>query len=402
MKPSIKSLLRALEKVAAKDPRRWEETVVFTPHAKLTKRELHDYYDTAKIRNRILDAVGKTETIIRQSFSPQHMVLRRKDGLGRFIRLTKDRYNEWNKRRMSEIHPTFASKVPAVVVDIDPQEKVPWKKTKTITETVAKTMEGHPDIRKVKVQFSGGRGFYVVGQLDQLTPVDQARKKGKDILQGIAARPDVTFDVAEPDQIRLDMTPLKRRGSVRAPFSLNATTGLVSAPVKIEDLPGLQKDDFTVDKILSGVVKKAARKEFAPGIPASKKVHKIPSKPGEWDMVVQVHDAKKAGKHWDLRLIEPGTNHAHSFAVPRARFPRKADRMLLAIQQPTHTADYARHFEGTIQAGTYGAGKVTRELQEKVRVIKSNDKRIQFERPGGKKYTLFRTQGVNWGIRRTS
>ena len=402
MKSSIKSLMRALEKVAAKDPARWEETVVFTPNAKLTKQELHDYYDTTKIRNKILDAVGKTETIIRQSFSPQHMVLRRKDGLGRFIRLTKDRYNQWNKRRMSEIHPTFGSQVDFVLADIDPQEKVPWKKTKTITETVAKIMQSHPDVKKVKVQFSGGRGFYVKGQLGKSVHVDKARQMSKDILQGIAARPDITFGVAESDQIRLDMSPLKRRGSVRAPYSLNAATGLVSAPVKIEDLPGLQKTDFTVDKILSGIVKKAARREFAPGIPISRKVHKIPNKTGKWDMVVQLHDAKKAGKHWDLRLIEPGTTRAHSFAIPRARFPGKKDKMLLAIQQPTHTADYALNFEGEISAGTYGAGKVTQELREKINVLKSNDKSIKFERPDGKRYTMFRTDGINWGIRRTA
>lgn len=401
--PTLKQLFGALEKVAAKDPRRWQETIIYTPHASLTKQDVHDYYNRARIRNIILDAVGKREAILRQSFNPQHTILRRKDGSGNFIRLNKERLDEWNQRRMSEVHPTFGAKVDFILADIDPQEKVPWRKTKTIAETVAKTMQSHPDVKKVDVQFSGGRGFYVRGRLGKTVDVDRARDLSKNVLRGVASRPDVTFGVAAPDQIRLDTTPLKRRGSIRAPFSLNATTGLVSAPVKIEDLPKTQKEDFTVDKILASIVKKAAA-EYAPGIPKSRKVHVIPEikKPTKWHLVIQEHDAHRAGKHWDLRLVDPKTRLAHSFAVPRHRLPSKRDQMLLAIQQPTHTADYAMEFQGKIPAGVYGAGKVTRKLKERVTIPKSSDDRIWFERPSGEAYVLFRTKGNNWGIRRTS
>lgn len=402
--PTLKQLFAALEKVAAgKDPRRWQETIIYTPFADLTKQDVHDYYNRAKIRNIILDAVGNREAILRQSFNPQHTILRRKDGAGKFIRLNKERLNEWNQRRLSEVHPTFGATVDFVLADIDPQENVPWRKTKGIAETIAKTMQSHPDVKKVELQFSGGRGFYVKGHLGKDINVDKARELSKTIMQGVASRPDITFGVAEPDQIRLDVTPLKRRGSIRAPYSLNASTGLVSAPVKIEDLPDLQKSDFTVDKILASIVKKAAA-EFAPGIPKSRKIHTIPEirKPTKWHLVVQEHDAKKAGKHWDLRLVDPKSDLAHSFAVPRHRLPTEKDRMLLAVQQPTHTADYALKFQGTIPAGVYGAGKVTRKMKERVTVSKSNDDRIRFERPNGEAYTLFRTKGNNWGIRRTS
>jgi DNA primase len=401
--PTLKQLFAALEKVAAKDPKRWQETIIYTPQASLTKQDVHDYYDERRIRDRILAAVGGREAILRQSFNPQNTILRRKDGEGNFIRLDPERMKEWNERRMSEVHPTFGRQVDFVLADIDPQGKVPWKKTKTIAETVAKTMQSHPDVQNVEVQFTGGRGFYVKGQLDKSLHVDRARKLSQDILKGVASRPDVTFGVAQPDQIRLDMTPLKRRGSIRAPYSLNASTGLVSAPVKLEDLPDLKKEDFTVDKILAKIVKTAAA-EFAPGIPKSRKIHTIPevNQPTKWHLVVQEHDAHKAGKHWDLRLVDPESDLAHSFAVPRHRLPTEKDRMLLAVQQPTHTADYALKFQGTIPAGVYGAGKVKRKLKERVTISKSNDDRIRFKRPNGEAYTLFRTEGNNWGIRRTS
>jgi RimJ/RimL family protein N-acetyltransferase len=395
-----------LKKTAAKDPARWNDPVVYAPHARLTKKDLFEYYDNQDIKKRILDAVGKTETLIRQSFAPQLMILRRKDGQGRLIHLGKE-YNRWNDMRMSEVHPTFGAKVNFILADIDPQSKVPWRKTKNITETVAKTMSSHPDIKNVEIQFSGGRGFYVKGFTRKEMDIDRARKMTQDILGGVAARPDVTFGVAAPDQIRLDTTPLKRRGSVRAPYSLNTATGLVSAPVKIEDLPHVQKEDFVIKKILATIVRLASKRasaEFAPGIPKSRKVETLPHfrRPRDWTMVVQVHDAKRAGKHWDLRLVDPKTDMAHSFAVPKSRFPGKKDRMLLAIQQPTHTADYALNFEGDIPAGTYGAGKVTQELKEKVRILKSSDNKLQFERPDGDKYTLFRTRDSNWGIVRNN
>lgn len=382
-----------------KDAKRWEDVVINSPFGNLTKQDVHDYYDRPGIRRLILNAVretGNKETILRQSFSPGNVVLRRKDHKGNLIHMVGAKsYNDWNQQRMTEVHPTFGTTTNVLLADIDPGEKVPWNKTKSIAETIAKTMASDESTKDVRVQFSGDSGFYVKGILKKNISTNAARNKVKGMMRNLAKRPDVTLGKAKVDQIRIDTTPLKNRGSIKAPYSLSARTGLVAAPVVLKDLPGIQKSDFKIEKI-----KVAAKKEFAPGIPLARKIDTIPTiKNKAWTLSVQQHDAKKAGKHYDVRFVDPKSRKAHSFAVPRARLPGKGDRMLLAIQQPTHTANYALNFEGKIPAGTYGAGNVSIALQEPVDVIKANANKIHFERKDGRGYVLFRTKGNNWGFR---
>ena len=365
----------------------------------MTKQDVFDYYADPAIKKKLLAAVRAGEaTILRQNFTPDQVVLRRKDHRGNTIHLdSKDVYNTWNQQRMTEVHPVFGKNVDFLLADIDPQKKVPWRKTKALVDTVAKSMLSHNDVKSVNLQFSGGRGFYVRGKLKKEMPVNDARRLTKKVLESITARPDVTFGVAKPDQIRIDLSPLKNKGSVKAPYSLSAVTGLVAAPVKLEDLAGVQKGDFTIGKV------KTSAAEFAPGIPKSKKIKSIPdvSKPEPtWMMAIQEHNARRAGKHYDLRLVPPLSQDAHSWAIPKARLPSLEDKMLLAVQQPTHKRDYALHFTGTLPQG-YGAGTVTMPLKEEVTVLKSGPDRMKFERKNGDQFSMFRTKGNKWGIKKT-
>lgn len=528
--------------VQEKDPKRWDEVIIDSPFAKLTKRDVHEYYSTPAVQKKILDAVGDREAILRQSFTADKTVLRRKDEAGEFIRLNKEQLDKWNAKRLSEVHPTFGRKTDVLLADIDPQEGVDWRHTKKITETVAKTMQSRPEVRDVSIRYSGGRGFYVEGKLDAPVGIDHARNLTKRVLDGLAQRHDVYFHPVGPGNIRLDTTPLKNRGSIRAPYSINADTGLVSAPVKLEDLAGAQKKDFSVAKVLERMREKkaatslpqglldevskdkwatraygqktlreikegkrdvvpiedkgnivgfmapnetkfgypstgfvfvspssrgkglaakvlaeyakknpsaisflhrdniasqkahlkagwedtgaaargnprarvwrvkqameklaAARKEFAPGIPANRKIHKIPKvkNPQPWTLAIQKHDANKAGTHFDLRLIPPKGNKAHSWAIPKAKLPKRGV-MQLAIQQPTHTKEYATTFSGKIPKGTYGAGKVTMHTNEPVTVLSAGDNRVKFRRASGEQFTLFRTKEKQWGITKTA
>jgi len=503
-----------------KDPKRWKDVIIQSPFATLTKQEVHDYYSTPEVQQAILDAVGKREAVVRQSFAPENIVLRRKDEKGRFIHLTPKRLEEWNKKRLAEVHPTFGKKVDTLLVDVDPKEGVPWESTKRITETAAKAIRSHPDVRNVSLQFSGHRGFYIRGRLNNSIGVDRARHLTQQILGNLVQRPDVSLGTQ--GRIRLDTTPLKVRGSVKAPFSLDARTGLVAAPVKMEDLGKVKKRDFAIGKVLGKLRKQAtveqpsaeelgqkarkhipnivatlqellkrskvgeatvdqsvsddisasrvnwddplvestsantnvalpsglryigpdrwnsletiqsgnnrkspvpqespmvmkglqglpkgdvprkyAKAEFAPGIPGSRKVRKLPTVKAPqsgWTLTVQEHKARKAGKHFDLRLVGPKSDHAHSWALPKGRLPTQKDKMLLALQQPTHTRDYALNFTGKISKG-YGAGTVTMPVKEKVKMLKMTNNTVKLKRPGGGRLTLFRTQENKWGIK---
>src|SRR3990172_6331554 len=136
--------------------------------------------------------------------------------------------------------------------------------------------------------------------------------------------------------------------------------------------------------------------EFAPGIPRHRKIRKIPTlKNKKWEFVVQEHDAFRAGKHWDLRLGDPKTEFAHSWAVPRAKFPDIKNPKLLAIPQSTHTLDYM-DFEGDIPYGSYGAGKVKQIKRETVDIFSTSPDKIVFDIPGEGEMILRKTKKDDW------
>lgn len=433
---------------------KWQDVIIDGQYATLTKKQVHDYYTNPTVKREILKALGDSDAVVRQSFTAGNDVLKRKTQAGSNI--TREDLPDLIKKRLTEVHPTFGKSVNFMLADIDPQKNVPWEKTKAIAETVAKTMQNHPDVKKVDIAFSGGRGFYVKGIMNKALNIDKARELTKEVLKGIEKRPDMTFGIAHaPNQIRIDTTPLKYKGSVRAPYSLNASTGLVSTPVTLAELPKVKKENFTIQNIVKkaaefnpaafthllddaiifaprifnkdharahevpytqerpqpvepyihaklSAIKISAEAEFAPGIPKSRTVHDVPSvKDKAWQLAIQEHKADKAGPHWDLRLVDPETHRAHSFAVPKMKFP-EGKETILGVQQPTHTSDYALNFEGNIPKGTYGAGSVKMHLNEPVQVIKATADKIHLQRPGGENYVMFRMKDKNWGIRKTT
>jgi hypothetical protein len=132
------------------------------------------------------------------------------------------------------------------------------------------------------------------------------------------------------------------------------------------------------------------------GIPDKTIFKRMPStKETEWSLNVQQHDAKRAGKHFDLRLNDPNTNHAYSWAL---RSLPASGQKVLAIEQPTHSKDYMG-WSGVIESG-YGAGKVRSKIFDKIEVLDSTPDRITFNAygPGQKvtRYLLTRTSGKQW------
>jgi DNA primase len=199
--------------VQEKDPKRWDEVIIDSPFAKLTKRDVHEYYSTPAVQKKILDAVGDREAILRQSFTADKTVLRRKDEAGELIRLNKEQLDKWNAKRLSEVHPTFGRKTDVLLADIDPQEGVDWRHTKKITETVAKTMQSRPEVRDVSIRFSGGRGFYVEGKLTHPSVSTTLVILPSESL--MASLSDTTYTFNPSARVIFDWTPLRSRTVVR-------------------------------------------------------------------------------------------------------------------------------------------------------------------------------------------
>lgn len=127
-------------------------------------------------------------------------------------------------------------------------------------------------------------------------------------------------------------------------------------------------------------------KEYAPGIPDKKKKTRIPSAENtEWEANIQEHLARKAGRHFDLRLNPKGSDKAISWAI--RNLPKPGEKTL-AIRQPDHTRDYMG-FSGEIPEG-YGAGKVNSVFKDKIDILKARDNVLEFNMyPGTKTERYF-------------
>lgn len=134
----------------------------------------------------------------------------------------------------------------------------------------------------------------------------------------------------------------------------------------------------------------------AVGIPDRSKYFHMPvTKNTSWTGNIQSHKADRAGQHFDLRLNDPETNHAYSWAIRSLPGPGEK---VLAVEQPTHSKDYMG-WSGIIESG-YGKGTVDSVFHDKVEVLDSSPDRITFNVYGPSqkvsRYVLMRTDEKQW------
>lgn len=147
-----------------------------------------------------------------------------------------------------------------------------------------------------------------------------------------------------------------------------------------------------IDVVLASREKEKAA-ERIPGLPNKKKTTPIRAtdKPQKWEVIRQVHPAVRAGLHEDLRIIDPHSGIAHSWATKKP-WPKPGERIRL-YQQPDHTAEYSRNYSGHILSG-YGKTKpdskgVQKVMHEKMHVHRSSEKLIRFDTGEGKDLQKF-------------
>ncbi len=142
---------------------------------------------------------------------------------------------------------------------------------------------------------------------------------------------------------------------------------------------------------------KAAERRSAEGIPDRDDVKPLPKITASktWEFGVHEHNAERRGLHYDLRLGDPSTGHAHSWAT-RQPLPKPGES-IWAIQQPTHTVRYM-DFEGTLPTG-YGAGTVKLFDRGKTEILRASPGHIVFNvyrGRGPEEYVLHQISGTKW------
>ena len=92
--------------------------------------------------------------------------------------------------------------------------------------------------------------------------------------------------------------------------------------------------------------------------------------------VVNIHHAKKAGLHYDLRIQYPYREQLASWAIPKSKIPNKPKERVLAIRTNDHSRLWL-YFKGEIDDG-YGAGLIEIGAKGKVFIHEWSETKIVF------------------------
>jgi len=97
--------------------------------------------------------------------------------------------------------------------------------------------------------------------------------------------------------------------------------------------------------------------------------------------VLQLHEAYKAGRHYDLRIQYLYKKKLASWALPKANIPTRSGDGIAAIRTPDHDKSWLK-FQGDIPKGTYGGGRVSIVQRGNVEIYAWTDKLIIFSASG--------------------
>jgi len=115
---------------------------------------------------------------------------------------------------------------------------------------------------------------------------------------------------------------------------------------------------------------------FAPGIPKKEIEPDLYGlEPGEFvTFLKSLHEAKRSGKHWDIRLGKPDIG-LFSWATKK-EFPTQPGQSIAVYQQPLHKYDY-KNFYGVLPTG-YGAGYVHKAEESPIMIRSVQPDKLEF------------------------
>lgn len=208
-------------------PHKWSEVLVSLPGGKtMTRGQIRDLY--MKNADKIVDAMRGYDALVLIGIGKNRTILRRHGPDKKPIRIERvfgvddpHSLEYWANRRLVELHRVVGARTNVVWVDLDPKGDGSLRKLvlDVIPRIEAIVRQVYPRARVVSWD-SGKRGAHVEGYLPRAVSTDAARRKLRTALEReFAGDPRFTTKIAKPGQIRLDVTTLKRTGSVRTPWT---------------------------------------------------------------------------------------------------------------------------------------------------------------------------------------
>jgi hypothetical protein len=203
----------------------WNEILIDTDTKQITRGKIKSYYE--KYISKLFPYIKNKNVIIILGINKNNFVLKRLIK-NKNIHITKkygiyDQHSieYWINRRAIEFHPIIGSKTNHIWVDIDVYDSKLNKSALIWADRIKKYFISEFGA-KTKIWDSGRNGYHVEGYLHTTVNTNAVRNKIKKwLLETINNTNDhiATIGIPKKGQIRLDVTTLKRTGSLRAPYS---------------------------------------------------------------------------------------------------------------------------------------------------------------------------------------
>jgi hypothetical protein len=142
-------------------------------------------------------------------------------------------------------------------IDLDPRNGFPIDRVKAVTQNIYQCFTRTPQVEEVKIYWTGGKGFHIIGffkegiQLD----VEVAKDKLTALLKTWRICNDVDIlmeqdpTILEP-YLTVDLSPIMRRGIYRNELSLHAKAGGCCVEVKSDQLNNFDPDIDAKPKVV--------------------------------------------------------------------------------------------------------------------------------------------------------
>jgi DNA primase len=210
----------------------WGQVIIDRDGERWTRGQIKAYYE--RVGPKLLRSLRGHDVIVILGMGRNKFVLKRnRDEAKTRIRIEKLKGVEdptsleyWINRRAVEFHvAVHGARTDVAWVDIDihkPKDlAADRRRARSLLPKVARVVRSVAG-GSVSTWESGRTGFHVMTSLRDELAVNQLRRNLKHQLdRSFEDREDVTTSIAEPGQIRLDVTTLKNTGSLRAPYSLS-------------------------------------------------------------------------------------------------------------------------------------------------------------------------------------